>query len=210
MLYPRADLFDLCKVSDATFWPMNRQELTRTAGAATQAKDLGPPLWRASFTTAAALRRENAADIEAALISLRGSAGSFLAHDLRYPFPRAHPGGYAGAITIDALNPANAFEVDLAAAAGGLELRPGDYIGFQFGARPSYALHRVTVGATLTAPGAVATVEVFPAIMPGAAAGAPVTVNRASCEMILEPGQTPPTGRDFLASSVTFSGVQIF
>ncbi|MBY6141119.1 hypothetical protein KUV26_16910 [Leisingera daeponensis] len=206
--YPRSDVFDLCKISDAAFWPLHRQELSRTAGGATQAKDLGSALWRASFTTAPA-RLADAAAIEAALISLNGSAGSFLAHDVRRPFPAAHPGGFGGTVSISALYAGDAFAVQLTTPEGGLTLSAGDYIGFEYGARPSRALHMVQETKSLTAPGAVRKFLVWPAIRPGALVGAAVTVNRASCEMILEPGQQPPGLRDLSASSVSFSGIQI-
>lgn len=206
--YPRADLFDLCTVRDATFWPMHRQELSRTAGGATQAKDLGSALWRASFTTAPAALAD-AQGIEAALISLNGSAGSFLAHDVRRPFPKAHPGGYLGALTISNLYAADAFSIKLVSPEGGLTLSAGDYIGFEYGPRPSRALHMVTENAAPTLPGSPRRISVFPAIRPGAEVGAVVTVNRAPCEMILEPGQQAPGIREMVASSVSFSAIQI-
>lgn len=207
MANPRTDLFDLCKISDATFWPYHRQELSRTAGGATQAKDLGSALWRASFTTAPA-RRADAQDIEAALISLNGSAGSFLAHDVRRPFPKDHPGGYSGTVSISALFSNDAFKVQLTSPEGGLSLNPGDYIGFEYGARPSRALHMIQERKELPA-GLARNFKVWPAIRPGALAGATVTVNRAPCEMILEPGQQAPVLRDLAASSVSFSAIQI-
>jgi len=208
MNYPRADLFDLCGVNDASFWPMHRQEISRTAGGRTQAKDLGSPLWRASFTTAPALIA-NAAALEAALISLNGSARSFLAHDVRRPFPQAHPGGYLGDVSISGLYADDAFAVQLTSLAGGLELRPGDYIGFEYGSRPSRALHMVMETQTIVAGGSAKKFRVEPPLRLGAEVGAVVTVNRASCEMILEPGQAPPAMRDLVASSVGFTAFQI-
>ena len=205
--YPRADILSLCGVSDTTFWPMHRQELSRTAGAGQQAKDLGSPLWRASFTTAPALVYDNAA-LEAALISLNGSARSFLAHDMRRRFPKAHrDGDFADTAEIDALYSANAFKLRLAGLPGGFTLSPGDYLGFEYGLRPSRALHMVTDGAVVS--GGSAVVEVFPAIRPGAAVGAPVTLKRAPCEMILLPGQSAPQLRGILAVSLSFSAVQV-
>lgn len=208
MIYPRTDLFDLCKINNATFWPMHRQELSRTAGGATQAKDLGSALWRASFTTAPA-RRADAAAIEAALISLNGSAGSFLAHDVRRPFPAAHPGGFLGAVSISGLYAGDAFSVQLASSVAGLTLSVGDYIAFEYGARPSRALHMIQEAKSFSVPGEVQKIRVSPAIRPGALVGAEVSVNRPSCEMILEPGQQPPGLRDLVASSVSFSSIQI-
>lgn len=207
--YPRADLFDLCNIVDATFWPLNRQELSRVAGGKTQAKDLGPTLWRATFKTAPALMAD-AADIEAALISLNGSAGSFLAYDVRRPFPRMYPdGAFLDVATIGALDAGNAFSITLAGLPEGFTLMPRDNIGFLYGAGPSRALHTVTAGGSALADGTLA-LSVFPAIRPGASVGAAVTLKRAPCEMILEPGQQPPGIHELVASSVSFSAVQIF
>lgn len=208
MIYPRTDLFDLCKVKDATFWPLQRQELSRTAGGRTQAKDLGSALWRASFTTAPA-RLDDAQDVEAALISLNGSVGSFLAHDVRRPFPKAHPGGFSGTLAISLLFTENAFSVQLSSPDGGLTLSPGDYIGFEYGAGGSRALHMIQSSPQTLSAGVPKSFDVFPAIRPGAAVGAAVTVNRASCEMILEPGHQAPALRDLVASSLSFSAIQI-
>lgn len=208
MIYPRADLFDLCTINDATFWPLHRQELSRTSGGTTQAKDLGSPLWKASFTTAPA-RLGDAADIEAALISLRGSSRSFLAHDVRRPFPRLHAdGGFTDAAVIDQLFASDAFLLGLSGMPSGFTLSPGDYLAFEYGSRPSRALHMVTNGGVFGALGR-ATVEVFPAIRPGALEGAAVTLKKASCEMILEPGQSAPSLRDMVTSAVTFSAIQL-
>ena len=208
MIYPRDDLFDLCGINNVTFWPLHRQELSRTAGGATQAKDLGSPLWRASFTTAPA-RLADAAAIEAALISLNGSARSFLAHDVRRPFPAAHAGGFSGTVAISNLYAGDAFSIQLTTPEGGLSLSVGDYIAFEYGARPSRALHMIQEAKTIDAPGATRKLQVWPGIRPGALVGAAVAVNRPSCEMILEPGQQPPGMRDLVASSVSFSAIQI-
>ncbi len=208
MANPRTDLFDLCTIVDATFWPLNRQELSRSAGGRTQAKDFGTPLWRASFTTAPAPRAD-AADIEAALISLRGSVRSFLAHDVRRPYPRAHSdGAFTDAATIGQLFAGDAFLVTLSGMPHGFTLKPGDYFGFEHsGGRK--ALHMIDEGAVFDAAG-VATVSVFPAIPPGAALNSAVTFKRPVCEMILEPGAgAPPSLRELVASSVTFSAIQI-
>lgn len=209
MIFPRTDILDLCKVSDITFWPLMRQEISRTAGGSTQGKDFGSPLWRASFTTAAALITDAAA-VEAALMSLNGVIGSFLAYDARRPYPAAYPtGNFNDTAVIDQLFALDAFSVKLAGLDVGTELRPGDYFSFEYGTRPSRALHMVTVGDVAGSLGKV-TLEVFPAIRPGADVATAVTLKRPPCEMILEPGLPPPKLLQLVASNVTFSGIQIF
>lgn len=208
-IYPRADIFDLCNIADTTFWPMMRQELSRQGGGTTQGKDLGSPLWRASFVTAPKVRADVAV-IEAALISLNGVVGSFLAHDVRRPFPKAYADGvFADTSTIGALDGANAFMIGLTGLPAGFILSPGDYLAFDYGTGPSKALHMVMSGVTADGAGTTVNFEVFPSIRPGALIGAPVTLKRPSCEMLLEPGQAAPSIHEMTASAVTFSAVQI-
>ena len=208
MIYPRTDLLDITSVTDVTFWPMHRQELSRTAGGRTQARDLGSPLWRASFTTTAEYHHDSAA-IEAALLSLNGSAGSFLAHDMRRPYPVAHrDGNFADTAVIDALTAFDAFYMRLGGLAPGMILSPGDYLGFAYGPTPSRALHIVTAGGTVTAGGKVE-LQIYPPLRAGAAINAPVTLKRAPCEMILEPSQSAPSIVSTVFSQVSFSAIQI-
>ncbi len=209
MANPRTDLFDLCTIADATFWPLYRQELSRSAGGRTQAKDFGTPLWRASFTTAPA-RVADAAAIEAGLISLNGSVGSFLAHDVRRPYPQAHAtGAFTDTARLGGFFASDAFLVTLSGMAEGFTLKPGDYFGFQYGPNGNRSLHMVMEGDAFDFLG-VATVRVFPAIPPGAALNDAVTFKRPACEMILDPGAgSPPSLREMVASSVTFSAIQI-
>jgi hypothetical protein len=210
-VYPRADLFDLWNVRDATFWPLWRQELSRTAGGSTQAKDFGTPLWRANFATAP-IALMDVGPAEAALISLNGSTGSFLAHDIRRPYPQGYADGvFSDTGTIGALDGGNLFMMSLADLPVGFQLTAGDYLGFSYGARPSRALHMVMAAPPAAdALGDTASFEVFPAIRPGALVGAAVTLKKPTCEMILEPGQAPPTTQGMVASAVSFGGIQIF
>lgn len=207
--YPRSDIMDLLPVADVQFWPVHRQELSRTAGGATQAKDMGPALWRMSATSAAQALPD-AAVLEAALISLGGSQRSFLAHDPRRPYPSLHPGGYVGSVSISALYPADAYSLDLTSDAGFLRLLPGEYISFEFGGRPSKSLHMVMEAGSIFSGGTSGKFNVWPALPAGALVGSTVTVNRASCEMILEPDQAPPGLRSLKASVISISAIQIF
>jgi hypothetical protein len=143
------------------------------------------------------------------LVSLNGSVGSFLAHDVRRPFPKAHPGGFSGTLAISLLFSENAYSVQLSSPGGGLTLSPGDYIGFEYGAGGSRALHMIQSPPQTLSAGVPKSFDVFPAIRPGATVGAAITVNRASCEMILEPGHQAPALRDLVASSLSFSAIQI-
>ncbi|MFW8636712.1 hypothetical protein [Cribrihabitans pelagius] len=209
IVFPRTDIFDLCKIRTAKFWPLLRQELSRTAGAGSQAKDLGSPLWAASYTTAPA-RLRDAQAIEAALISLNGSVGSFLAYDTRRPFPAAHAdGNFADTAQIAALDAENAFHLTLGGLPQGFTLSAGDYLGFSFGPKPSRALHIVTIGGVAGANGEIP-LTVSPWVRPGTLVGAAVTLKRAPCEMSLDGAPPEPSPEGMVASTNSFSAVQIF
>lgn len=207
---PRTDLFDLLKASDVTFWPLHRQELSRTAGGSTQAKDLGDPLWSVRVTTVPEHFRDAQA-LEAALISLNGSAGSFLAHDMRRPFPKEYSdGNFADDGRLRAVDAGNLFQIELEALPADFQLRAGDYLGFEYGARPSRALHMITADVKANAGGVAVGVKVWPSVRPGFQVGAAVTFKRPSCEMILDPNQPAPAMSGMVASVVSISAVQIF
>jgi len=211
MIFPRTDIFDLWKVKDVNFWPLFRQELSRQAGGRSQTKDLGSSLWRGSFATAP-IGLLAAGPAEAALISLSGSGGSFLAYDMRRPFPRAYPAGdFSDTGAIGALDAGNTFMLSLVGLPAGFQLTAGDYLSFEYGAQPSRALHMVQdPPPPADGTGTTASFEVHPAIRPGALVGTPVALKRASCEMILEPGQAPPKIANMVASEVSFTAIQIF
>lgn len=209
-----SEFFDLFGVRDVTFWPPARQEASREASGRTQVKDMGSPLWRSSFTSAPQSLRAAGA-FEAALMSLNGSAGTFLAYDPRRPFPAAYPSGVFGdTAKIGELYSENAYLIALSNLAAGFTLSPGDYLGFSYGARPSRALHVITGVASgsmvADAGGETGALRVFPPLRPGALVGASVTLKRAPCEMRLDAGGAPPSLIDMAATSVSFSATQAF
>lgn len=211
---PRADILDLCGVRDVKFWPLYRQELSRVAGGTTQAKDFGTPLWQASFTTSPRLIRDAQA-LEAALISLGGSLGSFLAHDVRRPYPAAHADGvFSDTGQIMTLYSGDAYQIRLDGLPVGFTLTPGDYFSFEFGGKPSRSLHMITgvdSGSLVAdASGRTGVFRVAPHIPPSASEGAAVTFKKPPCEMTLEPGQQPPDLQELVAVSQTFTGLQTF
>lgn len=214
MPIPLSGFFDLFGVRDVTFWPPPRQEVSREAGGRAQVKDMGSPLWRASFTTAPQSLRAAQA-FEAALMSLNGSAGTFLAFDPRRPFPAAYPAGlFADTARIGTLFDGNAFLIALSHLTPGFTLSPGDYLSFSYGSRPSRALHLITgvdSGSLIAgAGGETGALRVFPPLRPGALVGASVTLKRPACEMRLDGGQAPPSLVDMAATSVSFSATQAF
>lgn len=208
LVFPRTDIFDLCRISDTTFWPRPRQELSRSANGVTRVKDLGSPLWMASFTTAP-VRLEDAGAIEMALMSLNGSEHAFEAYDVRRPYPLAHAdGNFSDTGTINAIG-ANNKSLQLAGLPVGFSLTVGDYLAFDYGTPSNRALHRVAEGTVADGLGVTGTFEVYPHIAPGATVGAAVTLKKPSCLMIQPPDAPPPSLVGMAGSSIVFSGIQL-
>jgi hypothetical protein len=209
LVFPRTDLFSLCNVASIQpFWPKYRQEVSRTANGWSQGKDLGPPLWQGSFTTAPQTHVDSGA-LEAALLSLGGVLRSFEAYDTRRPYPAAHADGNFDDTAVILEIGADNKSLSLSGLVAGFQISPGDYLSFDYGVPQARALHRALSPATVGAGGETGSFEVFPHIEPGALVAAPVTLKRASCLMVLDPDQPAPTVQDLLFSTQTFSGVQI-
>ncbi|MGR6752128.1 hypothetical protein ACU6QF_00180, partial [Aeromonas veronii] len=80
----------------------------------------------------------------------------------------------------------------LASLPGGFKLSVGDMLSFQYGAAPSYALHRVEED--VVAPfGATPFFEVFPHFRLGAATGVTVRLRQPRCLMMIVPGSISTT-----------------
>lgn len=160
------------------FEPMWRQEQSRTANGKTIVKDMGSPLWRASYQSRSL--SPNALDAwRARLASLENGINSFKGYPLSRCRPILHPGN--GALPTGSLFSidANRKAIRITALAG-VSLSVGDMI--QIGTKD---LHQVMepVEGPLTA-----LFEVRPHIWPGVAIGAPVSVVKPACIMAIVPG----------------------
>ncbi|EPE99537.1 hypothetical protein [Rhizobium grahamii] len=164
-----------------------RQERSRTAGGKTFAKDLGSPIWRASYVTKPV--RANTVDKwRAKLASMDGGIQTFLGVNLSRCYPIAYPrgswptgdafGGTGGITGIDA----NRKVFSVQGFPPGFKLSEGDMI--QVGATD---LHWVESDAVANGSGVFPTLEVRPHLWPSVTAGAAVTVKRPHCIMSIDP-----------------------
>ncbi|MBW9113156.1 hypothetical protein JNB88_05775 [Rhizobium cauense] len=164
-----------------------RQERSRTAGGKTFAKDLGSPIWRASYVTKVV--RANTVDKwRAILASMDGGIQTFLGVNLSRCYPIAYPRGSwltgdafdgTGGITgIDT----NRKTFDVQGFPPGFKLHAGDMI--QVG---DTDLHWVQADATANVSGVFVQLEVRPHLWPSVAIGAEVSVTRPHCIMSLDP-----------------------
>ena len=157
-----------------------RQEIARTAGAATQVKDLGPPLWVASFESYPLLQR--AADaLHADFETLGGAVSPFFLVPALRRLPAVQEGslvGLVGAIRADR----RALRIEGFSKPG--RLMPGDFASVepQGGGRE---LLRVATEGSVSSAGLSAWVEVVPAIRPAVSVGDRVSLRDPEVEMIL-------------------------
>lgn len=150
--FPRTDIMSLCSwTPDGEPWDLKqRQEMSRTAGGRTLAKDFGIGLWTGGFTSSP-LSLDDMFDLEAALNSLDGSINTFEARDLRRPYPKLSPSGTFGDTgTIYAVQ--NNKSLRITGLDSAFIISRGDYLSFDYdGNRYLHqAMETVTAVAGLT------------------------------------------------------------
>lgn len=188
----------------------HRQEQSRQANGRTIVKDMGSPLWRATYQSRSL--KPNELDYwRARLDAMENGLKTFFGRSTSRCYPIDDPGGAKlaeGNDLVFMLDFANDYAVandggGLRIGAGGSDrktvylsgelpdgytLRPGDLI--QFGSRN---LHRI-VEATSPIPGfATTTLEVRPHLWPETAVGNDVSIVRPHCIMAIVPGSISTT-----------------
>ncbi|WOC15436.1 hypothetical protein [Pseudochrobactrum sp. MP213Fo] len=182
-----------------------RQEFSRTAGGSTIVKNLGTPLWQASFQSTVML--PNVLDTwRARMKALEGGMQPFMGRSMSRCFPIAYPNG-AGlgnvkAIKIDSVGVDNK-SLTLINVPVWHVVSVGDYV--QIGPR----LYQVIEEAVSNAAGRTTRFEVRPHLAPGTAEGNIVTLVKPSVAMIIVPGSLSTatqaiTGR----GSITFHAIE--
>lgn len=166
-----------------------RQEYSRTAGGLTIAKDMGTPLWQASYQTTTLLA--NDMDVwRARMKMLEGSLKQFWAMPMSRCFPIAYPNGTGignvAAVKVESLGTDNK-----SLLLNGLPIwntiSIGDYI--QIGTK----LYQVLENAIANASGRTTRFKVRPHLAPGTTAGNIVTLVKPSVPMILVAGSLSST-----------------
>lgn len=183
----RLEFFSLLPISEFTMDLSETVEVSQSAGGELFAANLGARLWRGTVTLGR-LTYAEAGEVEALIDVLREAGNTFMAYDVRRPYPILHPGGAGGAVTIKAIA-ANNRELSLQGMPAGFVMTRGDYIQFNYGSVPRRtALHRVVVGAVADGAGVASDIEVTPNIRPGASVGIGVDLTRAACKAQIVPG----------------------
>ena len=187
------------RISRGSYDLPEQVEMSQTGAGEVLQADLGPMLWRADVQFGALMTHESA-PIEGLMDALRLGGRTIYVYDHRRPWPLLDPAGAvlgSSSVVISALH-ANSRDIRLSGLPSGYRLSSGDYLAFDY-AGTRRALHRV-VPSLVTTPGTGITplFEVVPAIRPGAAIGAAVTLVKAAFKAVTVPnsinkGQTSMT-----------------
>lgn len=209
---PLATFADTLLVARATCDLPELVEQSRTAGGEQLTADMGERLWTGRIDLASMVRTEIGRP--ETLIQVLKQGRTFNIFDRRRLNPQADPNGTilgAASVTILALG-GDPRELSLAGLPAGYTLSAGDYLSFAYTSLSitRQALHRV-VDTTVVANGSGQTplFEVIPAIRPGAAAAAAVTLRKPFCRAVMVAGSASPSdGRSTLYEGLGFDWVQ--
>lgn len=174
-----------------------RQEFSRTASGVTIAKDMGTPLWRATYQTRS-LRPNELDQWRAKLKALEGSVQRFTGRPMSRCYPIAHPNGQGlgdvSAVTVASVGTDNK-SVTLAGLPVGYNASVGDYMQI------STKLYQIVDTST--------GFEVRPHLAPGTAFGNVVVLVRPSVPMIILPGTLSTTADASTGrGSITFQAIE--
>jgi hypothetical protein len=210
--FPR-DKPDELKAVGLRFQPEPMIEQTPLRSGRIISADLGPTLWRASWTSPA-MEEAEFGIVRGWYDTLLGLE-AFNAYDLLREYPLAYAGGWPdfglsppfdGTCVLG--NVVNARMVTLVGLPDGFVLSPGDYISFAYGT-DSLALHRVVAGGAVGSPPDLE-IEVRPWVRPGWEGSPAPVVNlyRPSCHMKIIPGSWSENSDAARHGRVSFEAVQ--
>ncbi|MGR3498771.1 MAG: hypothetical protein ACU0E9_07755 [Limimaricola soesokkakensis] len=206
------DLTTAHRWDEARFTLARRQELSRSAGGAVFAADLGGPLWRAEFRSFP-LRRDPADALLADFEDLGGAVGTFLAHPAKRPRPASSPvvGPALAGVTVDSIA-ADRRSLVLAGLPAGFVLGAGDFVSIATAAGGREFLRLAGGGAAVTGGDSVVrspSLRTTQPIRPSVAAGDAATLADPLVEMRIEPGTLAQERVALDWWSVVFSCVQV-
>lgn len=216
LTFPR-DLPAAFPVRGVAFEPRHTLVSAATRGGLVQVAEVGRALWAVRYETAP-MRRDEAHALTAWLHSLRGGARLFKAWHPLKRYPLSYPNGWGGLVIAGGATPftgvcdlnavgATLDTVDLVNLPASFAFADGDLLSFAYGSA-GQALHRVVEAATSNASGAV-TLGVEPAIVPGWAVGADVSLEKPWCKAVLEADSVSVAWQLGQRATISFSAVQV-
>lgn len=185
-------------------------EFNQTAGGEIVTADMGPRLWKTTFTLNpdyhVPLSR-----IKAKLNLLRQANRSLLVTSSPIEYPSFDPDGSilgASVVTIKTIA-GNNRDLTLTGLPVDYELRAGDMLSFTYGSSPvRYAMHQVVSDGVANAVGDI-TIEVTDFIRPGALPGMVVTLIKPYYKAIVVPNSTEAgEASNIISNGLSFSVIQ--
>lgn len=173
-----------------------RQETSRSASGRTTVKDIGDPLWLATYQSVE-LSINDLDRWRARLDALEEGMQTFNGRPLSRCYPIAYPNGTGvptSGVAVSFVATDNK-RCTISGLPAGYVFKTGDMIRI-----PDSGLYRLVEDRTATGDGVAALVEVRPHFWPGIAAGSGVELIRPWCPMAIVPGSisteaAPATGR---------------
>jgi hypothetical protein len=170
------------------FKPVFFQERAREGRGVIQVKDMGPILWRASFSSVP--MPHAAADAAIAEFRLlRGAVNPFFVHTADQPFPSvlATATVLNGASPVVAAIGADFDELSISGVPAGLQISKGDFLSVETSAGGK-ELFQVGTASVADETGTTGLFEVFPPVRPAVADADAVSLVNPAAEMRLIPG----------------------
>lgn len=211
------------RLSTCVFSMDYMQDIAPTRGGVNIVRDLGPPLWHATFQSAL-LVPASFKVVEAWLDSLGGALNPFYAYDLQRQYGANYPSGIS---TLLRANSGGAFDGTALLASlasdnvtitigssgapsttlpAGYVATVGDYLAFDYNSVSSRALHRIVAGGTADSNGVLA-VEVRPQVRAGYT-GASINLAQASGKFLIVPGSVKKAMQPAGYANVSFEATQ--
>lgn len=204
--YPITDLLSWATWRVMAFRLEYRQEHSRTAGGEIIARDLGPPLWRATYATVPTLK-DDMVELEARMSRLRGSIGTFRAWDLRRTTPKNFPSGTGfGTPTIKATQTGGT-QIQLQGLTAGAVIARGDYMSWN-DAAGRRALHRATSEVTADGAGDTGWIDIQPSLIASVSVGTSVTLVNSYSLMRVVPGSLSVDDAGPFIATMSFDAIQ--
>ncbi|CAN7294547.1 hypothetical protein LJR221_001429 [Agrobacterium tumefaciens] len=207
---PLSRINDVLQVASVEWDIQRNDELSGDGSGDMWQAELADPFWKATVTLAlgslSRLKR-----VAARIRALEGAKESFLLVDPLSPFPAADPdGSIISGSTVTIRGTSNRYIAQVSGLPANYALTEGDKIQIVYGTEeaPRYAFVEVSEDVVGTL-GGIADIRVFPRLPMSLVIGAPVTLARPACAMIIQPTtHKPGTARRTVTEGAGFTALQ--
>ena len=214
---PLSGFFSKLPIQNASLELGEAYEMNETGFGELLTASLGSRLWKMDISLRGGSYNEME-ELRSKVNLLRQPGKTFLIHSIPGAYPRHDPTGSilgANQVTINSVR-ANQIELNFTGLPVGYRLYEGDYFSFEYGTNPvRYAFHQMVLSNTsnnfvnANASGTTQFMEVTPALRPGFAVGANVTIIKPVFKALIVPGTGKlgkTGGRE--TSGISFSAIQ--